>query len=64
MLNKSRGSGIAHNFLYMKSPEEEPVKELVQFKKGELSDHSAFEVLANVRSENVWLANFSSENMR
>ncbi len=40
------------------------MKELVQFKKGELSDHSAFEVLANVSSENVWLANFSSLNTR
>jgi integrase/recombinase XerD len=48
----------------MKTPEADPVKELVQFNKGALADHKAFDVLANVRSENVWLANFSSENTR
>lgn len=48
----------------MDRPEEEPVRELVQFKKGALEEHRAFDVLANVRAENVWLTNFSSSNTR
>jgi Phage integrase, N-terminal SAM-like domain len=48
----------------MKPTDVEPVNELLQFRKGELADHSAFDVLANVSSEKVWLANFSSENTR
>ena len=40
------------------------MKSLIDIKKGELEQSDAFEVLANVRSENVWLANFSSENTR
>ncbi len=37
---------------------------LIEFKKSDLQAHDAFEVLSNVRSENVWLANFSSQNTR
>ena len=40
------------------------MKSQIEIKKGELETHDAFEVLSNVRSENVWLANFSSENTR
>jgi site-specific recombinase XerD len=48
----------------MKSSEDDNVKLLVEFKKGALESHSAFELLKNVREENSWLANFSSENTR
>ena len=40
------------------------MRTLVEFKKGELESTAAFNVLANVRAENVWLANFSSQNTR
>ena len=40
------------------------MKPLIEFKKGELEQHAAFDVLSDVRSENVWLANFSSRNTR
>lgn len=48
----------------MELPEPEGVKTLIDIKKGGLEQHAAFEVLSNVRSENVWLANFPSENTR
>ena len=48
----------------MQRPNEDDVRPLVEFKKGELENTDAFNVLANVRSENVWLANFSSQNTR
>ena len=48
----------------MENPEPGDVKTLIDIKKGELEQSDAFEVLSNVRSENVWLANFSSENTR
>ena len=48
----------------MKSDQDVPVDPLIDFKKGELEQHDAFAVLANVRSENLWLANFSSQNTR
>ena len=41
-----------------------PVNPLIEFKRGELEGRSAFEVLSNVRYENLWLANFSSFNTR
>lgn len=40
------------------------VKALVEINKADLANHAAFDVLSNVRSENVWLANFSSQNTR
>lgn len=46
----------------MEIPEPNDVKTLIDIEKGELADDTAFEVLSNVRSENVWLANFPSEN--
>lgn len=39
-------------------------KNLVEFAKADLDQHNAFDVLSNVRSENVWLVNFSSENTK
>ena len=39
--------------------EPDDVKTLIEIKKGELEQSDAFDVLSNVRSENVWLANFS-----
>lgn len=48
----------------MKNDPEDNVKPLVEFKKGELEQHAAFGVLSDIRSENVWLANFSSQNTR
>lgn len=48
----------------MELPEPEGVKALIEFRKGDLKSHDAFAVLANVRSENVWLANFASQNTR
>ena len=48
----------------MKSPKDDDVPALIEFKKGDLQARDAFEVLSNVRSENVWLANFSSQNTR
>lgn len=48
----------------MKQPHEDDVPDLIEFKKGELEQHSAFDVLSNVRSENLWLANFASQNTR
>jgi integrase/recombinase XerD len=48
----------------VKKPEKDNPKALIAFKKGDLESHVAFDVLANVRSENVWLANFSSQNTR
>jgi len=48
----------------MENPEPDDVKTLIDIEKGELADHTAFDVLSNIRSENVWLANFSSENTR
>lgn len=40
------------------------MKALVEFKPGGLDSHRAFDVLSEVRGENVWLANFSSQNTR
>ncbi len=48
----------------MNQPNEDDVRPLVEFKKGELENTDAFNVLTNVRSENVWLANFASQNTR
>ena len=48
----------------MQAPDEDNVKPLVEFKKGELETSDAFDVLSSVRSENIWLANFSSQNTR
>ena len=48
----------------MGKPETNDVKTLIDIEKDELADHSVFDVLSNVRSENVWLAKFSSENTR
>lgn len=48
----------------MKDPAEDDVPALVEFKTGAIEAHRAFDVLATVRAENVWLANFSSENTR
>jgi hypothetical protein len=42
----------------MELPESDRVKTLVQFKKAEFGSHDAFDVLSNVRSENLWLAVF------
>lgn len=48
----------------MRDPREQPVPGLVEFKSGAIETHRAFDVLADVRAENIWLANFSSENTR
>lgn len=48
----------------MELPEPGSAKSLIDIKKDELDQHDAFEVLSKVRSENVWLANFSSANTR
>ncbi len=48
----------------MKSSKINNPKALIEGKKGNLANHDAFDVLANIRSENVWLANFSSQNTR
>ena len=48
----------------MKTTPQDPSQSLIQFSAGGLYDHGAFEVLAQVRAERVWLANFSSENTR
>ena len=48
----------------MQPPDEPHVPDLVDFKKHELQHSDAFAVLTNVRSENLWLANFSSQNTR
>ena len=37
---------------------------LVDFKKDELENSDAFRVLSSVRAENLWLANFASQNTR
>ena len=37
---------------------------LIEIGRDELETHSAFKVLAEVRAEQVWLANFSSTNTR
>jgi len=44
--------------------EDPQVPELIEFRKGALERHAAFEVLADIRAENLWLANFSSVNTR
>ncbi len=48
----------------MKTSKIDKPKALIECKKGDLANHDAFDVLANVRSENVWLANFPSQNTR
>lgn len=48
----------------MKTPQNNNPKTLIDFNKGGIANHDAFDVLSNVRSENVWLANFSSQNTR
>jgi hypothetical protein len=48
----------------MELPEANVGKALIEIKRGELEQSVAFEVLSNVRSEIVWLANFSSTNTR
>ena len=48
----------------MNSDSSDGVNPLVEFKKGEFEKHAAYDVLADVRSANVWLANFSSRNTR
>ena len=48
----------------MKNHNEVPVNTLIEFNREQLVEHSAFEVLSNVRSESLWLANFSSQNTR
>jgi len=48
----------------MENLEPNDAKALIEFKKGEIDQSDAFDVLSNVRSENVWLANFSSQNTR
>lgn len=48
----------------MELQQPESIKNLIDFDKGKLEHCDAFEVLSNVRSENVWLANFASENTR
>ena len=45
-------------------PNPKGVKTLIDVEKGALQQHEAFDVLSNIRSENVWLANFSSANTR
>jgi len=48
----------------MKPPEKSDATKLVEIGNRSLADHDAFDVLSNIRSENVWLANFSSQNTR
>lgn len=48
----------------MNDPAQQPSQTLIQFRNGELADHHAFELLSQVSAEQVWLANFSSENTR
>ncbi|MDB2384205.1 site-specific integrase, partial [bacterium] len=48
----------------MKTPKSNTPNTLIVINKSELADHDAFDVLSNVRSENVWLANFSSQNTK
>lgn len=48
----------------MKTPKFNTPETLIAFNKSDLADHYAFDVLSNVRSENVWLANFSSQNTK
>ena len=48
----------------MNDPKDDDVKALVDFKKGDIESHGAFAELSKVRSENTWLANFSSQNTR
>ena len=48
----------------MNPPKDNEVNDLIEFKKSDLLNHDAFLILSNVSSENVWLANFSSENTR
>jgi len=48
----------------MEYPENSKEKTLVEISNTGLTDHGAFDVLSNVRSESVWLANFSSQNTR
>jgi len=48
----------------MKEEQDPRVPELIEFRKGALERHVAFEVLAGIRAENLWLANFSSPNTR
>jgi hypothetical protein len=48
----------------MELPDPSDVKTLVDIEKGALEKHQAFDVLADVRSESVWLANFASANTR
>lgn len=48
----------------MENSDRSNVPELVEFNNCGLQEHSAFAVLANVREENTWLANFSSVNTR
>lgn len=48
----------------MPDPHEDDVRPLIEFTKRELQTAPAFDVLSNVRSENVWLANFASQNTR
>lgn len=40
------------------------MNDLIEFRAGELEDHTAFDVLTKVRAERLWLANFSSKNTR
>lgn len=42
----------------------DPFQGLIHFTTNGLTDHAAFDVLSQVRAEQVWLANFSSENTR
>lgn len=48
----------------MNLPDPNRVPPLVEFSKGSLDTHSAFDLLSNVREENAWLANFASSNTR
>jgi site-specific recombinase XerD len=48
----------------MELPSSNNPKHLIEFGKSQIGQHDAFDVLSNVRSENVWLANFSSENTK
>ena len=48
----------------MINDQDDAVRPLVEFTKDELQQHGAFDVLSRVRAEQVWLANFSSQNTR
>lgn len=52
------------SFGCMKPAEKNNQTKLVEFNNRSLVDHDVFNVLSNIRSENVWLANFSSQNTR